>query len=81
MESLKNKLLYEYKNKKCVYYNTEIAKQHLIFAEENLKRNLNKEQLNLFHHFKNLQTTYENEVLNEIFCFIFDYIKNKLELK
>ena len=81
MESLKIKILCEYKNKKCVYYNTEIAKRELKYAKEVLINNLNKKQLNLFDTYKNLLEVYKKELINEVFEFVFDYVECKLELK
>lgn len=80
METLKNKLLYEYKNKNFVYYNSEIANDKLKTAVELLKQTLNKEQLKLLDNYEGVLKLYKNELTIEIVSFIFDYIKNKLEL-
>ena len=81
MESIINKLFVEYKNKKTVYYNTELAKEKLDNALLLFKKTLNNEQLKLFSNLENLNKLYENEIIIEVFYFILDYIKIKFDLK
>lgn len=69
------------KKKSHVYYNTEIAKTNLNSATDVFKQSLNKEQLRLFANCEELYKIYKSELIIEVFSFIFDYIRSKLELK
>ena len=81
MKLLKDKILYEYKNKNYVYYNTEIAHNNLKATAELLKNTLSKKQLKLFDEFQKMLKLYKNELTIEIVSLIFDWIDNKLEIK